>query len=58
MDVIFGCPLKAKNKKSKLNPVAELQLQGALAKLKRGRNTLPPKVYRDIFLGRANLLKK
>ena len=31
-------------KKAKLNPVAQLQLQGALAKLKRGRNTLPPKV--------------
>ena len=27
-----------------MNPVAQLQLQGALAKLKRGRNTLPPKV--------------
>ena len=36
--------------KKKLNPVAELQLQGALAKLKRGRNTLPPKVITpDMF---------
>ena len=48
VDVISGFLSKAKSslakKKAKLNPVAQLQLQGALAKLKRGRNTLPPKV--------------
>ena len=50
MDVICGCPPPKAKKKDKLDPVAELQLQGALAKLKRGRNTLPPKVITpDMF---------